>query len=68
MNVSKRFKDLVVWQKAHKFVLDVYKTTISFPKEEMYGLTSQFRRAAISCPANISEGYTKKAKQISLDF
>jgi hypothetical protein len=44
----KTFKDLIVWQKAHAFVLDVYKFTEKFPKRELFGLTSQFRRAAIS--------------------
>lgn len=68
MDVSRSFKDLFVWQKAHEFVLDAYKITLSFPKEELYGLTSQFRRAAISCPANISEGYTKKGKADKLRF
>lgn len=57
---SKRFEDLLVWQKAHEFVLLVYKETSSFPKDELYGLTSQFRRAAVSIPSNISEGYRKK--------
>ena len=54
---SKSFKELIVWQKAHQFVLAVYKMTKSFPKEEIFGLTSQFRRAAVSIPANIAEGY-----------
>ncbi|MGM0498353.1 MAG: four helix bundle protein [Bacteroidota bacterium] len=53
------FKDLKVWEKSHHFVLKVYQMTESFPKSEIYGLTSQFRRAAISVPANIAEGYTK---------
>lgn len=66
--VSKSFEDLLVWQKAHSFVLSVYKATSSFPKEEMYGLTSQFRRAAISIPSNISEGYKKKSKLDKLRF
>ena len=56
------FQDLIVWQKAHQFVLSVYRYTISFPKSEMYGLTSQFRRAAVSIPANIAEGFKKKSK------
>lgn len=56
---SKTFEDLIVWQKAHQFVLDVYSYTATFPKEEMYGLTSQFRRAAISIVANIAEGFKK---------
>ena len=59
---SKSFKELIVWQKAHQFVLAVYKMTKSFPKEEIFGITSQFRRAAISIPANIAEGYRKRGK------
>ena len=57
---SKSFEDLIVWQKAHKFVLEIYKYTDDFPKKETYGLTSQFRRAAVSIAANIAEGYKKK--------
>ncbi len=49
---AKSFEDLIVWQKAHQFVLEVYKLTEKFPKNEIYGLTSQLRRAAISIPAN----------------
>jgi four helix bundle protein len=62
MMKSKSFKDLIVWQKAHAFVLEVYTLTKNFPKEERYCLTSQFRRASISIAANISEGYTKRTK------
>ncbi|HER24340.1 MAG TPA: four helix bundle protein [Candidatus Atribacteria bacterium] len=51
------FKDLIVWQKAYKLVLEIYKITCNFPKSELYALTSQMRRAAISIPSNISEGY-----------
>jgi four helix bundle protein len=47
-----RFTDLKVWQRSHKLVLTVYGLTKSFPKEELYGVTSQFRRAAVSVPAN----------------
>ncbi len=54
------FQDLIVWQKAHEFVLDVYSFTKSFPKSELYGLSSQFRRAAISIASNIVEGFKKK--------
>src|SRR5262245_16265163 len=50
------FRDLKVWQKAHAFVLDIYRSTASFPDNEKYGLTSQVRRAAASIPANIAEG------------
>lgn len=54
------FQDLIVWQKAHQFVLAVYAMSKSFPKEELYGLTSQLRRSAVSIPANIAEGFKKK--------
>jgi len=57
---AKTFEDLVMWQKSHQFVLQVYKYTRSFPSEEMYGLTSQFRRASVSIAANIAEGFKKK--------
>jgi four helix bundle protein len=57
---AKSFQDLFVWQKAHKFVLAVYNYSDYFPQKELYGLTSQFRRAAISIAANIAEGFKKK--------
>jgi four helix bundle protein len=50
------YRKLAVWEKAHQLTLAVYKATESFPKEELYGLTSQMRRAAISIPSNIAEG------------
>lgn len=59
---SRSFQDLIVWQKAHQFVLSVYRYSDGFPQKEVYGLTSQFRRAAISIPANIAEGYKKKRR------
>ncbi len=68
MNKTKSFKDLIVWQKAHKLVLEVYKTTKGFPKEEIYVLTSQFRRAAVSIAANIAEGYKKKTVPAKLNY
>jgi len=52
----KDFKNLHVWSKAHNLVLDIYRTTAKFPKEEIYGLTSQIRRSAGSIPTNIAEG------------
>ncbi|HAF27758.1 MAG TPA: four helix bundle protein [Bacteroidales bacterium] len=66
--MSSSFKDLLVWQKAHEFVLDVYRFTKDFPKDELFGLTSQFRRAAVSIPANIAEGYTRKGEKDKLRF
>jgi four helix bundle protein len=52
----KDFRSLKVWEKSHSLVLEVYRSTTNFPKEEMFGLTSQVRRAASSIPANIAEG------------
>lgn len=68
MEKSNGFQELIVWQRAHQFVLDVYRVTSNFPKEEVYGLTSQFRRAAISIASNIAEGYAKKGKADKLRF
>ena len=62
------FKNLMVWQKAHEFVLQIYGQTQSFPKDELFGLTSQFRRAAVSIPANIAEGYSRKTNKEKLRF
>ncbi|MBI5029243.1 MAG: four helix bundle protein [Chloroflexi bacterium] len=59
---ARTFEDLVVWQKGHQFVLSEYHFTDCFPKSETYGLTSQLRRAAVSIPANIAEGFKKKGK------
>ena len=51
-----------MWEKAHRLTLEVYKATASFPKDELYGLTSQIRRAAASVPANIAEGCGRESK------
>ncbi len=59
---SQTFKDLRVWKKAHELVLEIYKLTDSFPKHEMYSLTSQLRRSAVSIPANIAEGHKKSGR------
>ena len=59
---ARTFTDLIVWQKAHQFVLSVYRFSDCFPQKEIYGLTSQFRRAAVSIPANIAEGFRKRSK------
>ncbi|MHC4212990.1 MAG: four helix bundle protein [Planctomycetota bacterium] len=62
------FVDLLVWQKAHQFVLKVYGATSVFPKAELYGLVSQFRRAAVSIPANIAEGFKRKSRTEKIRF
>ncbi|MDO8549752.1 MAG: four helix bundle protein [Ignavibacteria bacterium] len=68
MEKSKSFTELIVWQKAHQFVLEVYKLTKNFPKEEVFALTSQLRKAAVSVPANIAEGYRKRSKNDKVRF
>lgn len=65
---ARSFEDVGVWQKAHTFVLEVYRITESFPKHELYGLTSQLRRAAVSIPANFAEGFVKATKPDKLRF
>jgi four helix bundle protein len=59
----KTYRDLIVWQKAMQLVTETYKLTASFPKEEIYALTSQIRRCAVSIPSNIAEGYGRKSTQ-----
>jgi len=65
---ARTFEDLLVWQKAHQFVLQVYAMTESFPRHEMFGLTSQLRRAAVSIAANIAEGFKKSGKADKVRF
>jgi four helix bundle protein len=62
MERARRFQDLKVWQKAHRFALRIYKLTASFPGHEIFCLTSQIRRSAISVPANIAEGFKRRGK------
>ena len=62
------FENLKVWQKAHQFVLAVYRVTLEFPDSEKFGLISQFRRAAVSITANIAEGYKKLSRADKLRF
>lgn len=59
---ARTFQDLLVWQKAHQFVFGVYRYSAEFPRSEVYGLSSQLRRAAVSAPANISEGFRRRGK------
>jgi len=64
----KGFQDLVVWQKAHKLALEIYKLTNPFPRNEQFGLTSQLRRAAYSIPSNLAEGYGRRSTKELLQF
>ena len=65
---AKTFEDLIMWQKAHALVLGIYKFSERFPKSELYALTSQLRRSAVSVPANIAEGFKKKGKADKVRF
>jgi len=65
---ARTFRDLVVWQKAHQFVLEVYRLTGRFPKSETYGLSLQMRRASVSVPANIAEGFRRRSKADKVRF
>lgn len=62
ITVRSGHRDLVVWQKAMNLVADIYGVTSSFPKHELYGLTSQVRRSAVSVPSNIAEGYARNSR------
>lgn len=65
---ARSFEDVEIWQKAHAFVLEIYRLSENFPKHELYGLTSQLRRAAVSIPANFAEGFGKATKPDKLRF
>jgi four helix bundle protein len=65
---ARTFEDLVVWQKAHAWVLGVYRMSDQFPAKENYALTSQLRRAAMSVPANIAEGFKKRGARDKLRY
>ena len=62
------FKDLIVWQRGIELVNDIYKLTKHFPKDELYGITSQIRRAAISIPANVAEGWGRGTTKNYIQF
>ena len=64
----KTYRDLIVWQKAMQMVTCIYQLTGDFPKNELYGLTSQIRRCAISIPSNIAEGYGRNSTDDYLRF
>ena len=68
MKPARSFRDVIAWQLAHKLVLEVCRYTKQFPKEELFGLTSQFRRAAESVAANIAEGFAKFSDRDKIRF
>jgi len=68
MAPARTFRDLLIWQKAHQFVLSVYRETEKFPRDERFGLTSQLRRSAVSIAANIAEGFVKRGVADKLRF
>ncbi len=65
---TKRFEDLVVWQKGHRLVIEIYKITGAFPSGEKFALISQMWRSAISVPANIAEGFKRRSKKTKVNF
>ena len=64
----KSFTDLIAWQVGHEIVLDTYKITKSFPKNEQYGLASQMRRSSVSLTSNIAEGFSRKTRENKNQF
>ncbi len=62
------FTDLIVWKEGHKLVIQVYKVTKNFPAEEIYGITSQIRRASVSVTSNIAEGFSRKNYKEKIQF
>lgn len=68
MEPAKTYQDLIVWQRAHAFVMEVYAVTKNFPKDELFGLTSQLRRAAVSVPSNIVEGFSRWGDKDKIKF
>lgn len=64
----KSFRDLKIWQEGHALALQVYRVSTRFPREEMYGLTSQLRRAAASVPANLAEGVGRRTTREFINF
>jgi four helix bundle protein len=65
---SRTFEDVELWKRAHTWVLGIYRFTEAFPKQEMFGLTSQLRRAAVSVPANFAEGFKRTGRADKVRF
>lgn len=68
MEPARRFEDLVVWQEAHALVLELYRLTLHLPADERFGLVAQVRRAAVSVPANIAEGFRRRSPAEKVRF
>ena len=68
MNQTQSYRDLIVWQRAIELVVELYAITEKFPREELFGITSQMRRAAVSIPSNIAEGRSRGTKADYLNF
>jgi four helix bundle protein len=68
MEKIRSFRDLDVWKEGHKLVLEIYKITKNFPKEEMFGLSNQLKRAAVSITSNIAEGFSRKSLKEKIQF
>lgn len=68
MEKMNNFTDLMVWQKGHRLVLDIYKRTDQFPSAEVFSLTNQIRRAAVSITSNIAEGFARKTHKEKIQF
>ena len=64
----KTYKELEVWKRSTQMVIDIYTITKNFPKDELYGITSQLRRAAVSIPANIAEGHGRNYSKETIQF
>lgn len=65
---TKSFENLLVWQEGHKLVVEVYRISTQFPRDEMFGLTNQIRRAAVSVTSNIAEGFSRNTNKDKLQF
>ncbi|MBI4689274.1 MAG: four helix bundle protein [Nitrospirae bacterium] len=68
MTEKKGYKKLKIWEKAHKFAMEIYKISNKFPKEDLYSLTSQIRRSSFSIPLNVVEGHASSSKKEFLSF